>query len=242
MSDRTRIWLVRHGEIGSYLGDQGLTDCGQTQAREAGAKLTAELGDASVALLHAPSVRARETAEVLGASMRDRGVDLDDPAPHPGFRNFAALIDGQVSPHDDIRVAITSARARPEWRPAHPRDWEHDADRFATIHDGGGDPITWWLTQPTLSYEPPSLVVRRFWRAMAALARRRVSHVVVCTHSGPIRAVAAHAVQHDPGEPLHLEWVAARLSGGRAGDPAQVTYRGVTVALSIPTLEEPTWD
>lgn len=237
----TRVWLVRHGEIGSYEGDNGLTERGVAQAEAAATRLAEQLGGGAAELLHAGSVRARETARHLGRALRARGVEVPDPVHDAGFANFASFTAGEITPHDQIRVAIVAARERPGWRPPHPADWEHDADRFATIHDGGGDPITWWLTQPTLSYEPPSRVVRRFWRAMAGLAEREVEHAIVCTHSGCIRAVAAHAVQHDPGEPVHLEAVEVRLGGHRPGDPAEVRYRGVSVAMSVPALEEPAW-
>lgn len=237
----TRVWLVRHGEIASYEGDNGLTERGVAQAEAAAERLAAQLGGGCVDLRHAGSVRARETALHLGGALRARGVRAPEAVADPGFANFALFTDGSVTPHDQIRAAIVAARRRPDWRPSNPADWEHDADRFATIHDGGGDPITWWLTQPTLSYEPPSRVVRRFWRAMAALTERGVAQAIVCTHSGCIRAVAAHAVQHDPGEPDHLEAVEVRLSGPRPGDPAEVAYRGTTVALSVPVLEEPEW-
>lgn len=242
MSGATRVWLVRHGEIGSYEGDHGLTERGVAQAEAAAERLAEQLdGAASVALLHAGSVRARETAVHLGGALCARGFALGEPTPDSGFDNFACHVDGTVRPHDDIRAAIVAARRRPDWHPDQLADWEHDADRFATIHDGGDDPITWWLTQPTLSYEPPARVVRRFWRAMAALVRDGVRHAVVCTHSGCIRAVAAHAVQHDPGEPRHLESAQVRLEGHRPGDRAELRYRGVAVSLAVPVLEEPAW-
>jgi len=241
VSAGTTIWLVRHGEIGSYRGDHGLTLRGEGQARAAGAELAERLDADPVTLLHASSARATETALHVGAALRAANVRLDGPARDPAFDNFGVLVDGVVREHDALRVAIVAARERPDWPPEHPADWEHEGQRFAEIHEGGGDPITWWLTQPTLAYEPAARVVRRFWRGMAALARAGRSRVVVCTHSGPIRAVAAQAIQHDPGEPDHLEHAEITLGGGAAGDPATLRYRKHSVSFSIPTLEEPTW-
>jgi hypothetical protein len=65
--------------------------------------------------------------------------------------------------------------------------------------------------------------------------------VIVGTHSGPIRAIAAHALGEDAGEPDHLEHVHVRVGGHSAGAPAELTYRGRTAALAIPRTEEPAW-
>jgi broad specificity phosphatase PhoE len=235
----TRAWLVRHAEVVSYEGDHGLTDRGVAQAQAAAPALAARLGSAPVALRHADSGRARETAQHLGDALRAHGTDLAAPVVDPGFDNFSTLVAGAVRRHDAMRPAL--AQAREQQRPGPPADWEHEAERFAAIHDGGGDPITWWLTQPTLTLEPAARVVRRFWRALAALAREDAGDVVVCTHSGPMRALAAYALQHDPGEPEHVETLEVRLAGHRAGDSAELRFRGHTVALTVPALEEPAW-
>ena len=41
--------------------------------------------------------------------------------------------------------------------------WLVEVDRFWGIQQGGGDPITHWLTMPMLYFEPPVACVRRFW-------------------------------------------------------------------------------
>ncbi|MBM4363660.1 MAG: histidine phosphatase family protein [Deltaproteobacteria bacterium] len=237
----TEVWLLRHGEIASYVGDNGLTARGEQQAREAAARIAAELAAPSVELLHATSVRALETARCLGEDLRAHDVAVDGPAPDPGFDNLRVVIDGEVRPHDDLRAAIVHRRAEEGWPPSHRRDWEHEAHRFASIHDGGGDPIQWWLTQPTLAYEPPGIVVRRFWRALAALAERGAERVVACSHSGCLRALAAQAAGRDLGEPAHLEAVRVSLAGGLTGDAARLEYRGEIVELAVPSLAEPAW-
>jgi broad specificity phosphatase PhoE len=233
-----RVWLVRHGEVTSYLGDHGLTDRGAAQAREAAAALAPALGtDAEVDLRHATSARASGTAEVLGAALRGAGVRLSAPNPDPGFDNFRVDLGGQVRPHDAMRLALAGA---PDGD-GPPPTWRAEGTRFARIHDGGGDPITWWLTQPTLAYEPAAHVVRRFWRALGDVAAAGTAETVVCTHSGPMRALAAQALGRDPGEPEHLEHVEVRMSGAHAGAAAQLSYRGHTVPLALPRLEEPAW-
>lgn len=229
----SEVWLVRHGEVASYMGDHGLTERGAAQARAAAAELASELPGA-VALRHAPSGRARGTAEVLGSALAGLGVTVEDQGADPGFENFRAAVDDVAGPHDRMRPALAEIRGEDDATlPA----WAREVARFADIHDGGGDPIEWWLTTPTLALEPASLVVRRFWRALAALAEAGAERTIVCTHSGPMRALAAHAIGLDPGEPLHLERVRVRLDGGTA----TVSYRGQHVHMIAPHLKEPTW-
>ena len=62
----------------------------------------------------------------------------------------------------------------------------------------GGDPIGFWLTTPLLGFEPPAVVVRRYWRTIAAVAGDTLT--VVAAHSGPMRALVAHAFARDLGE------------------------------------------
>jgi broad specificity phosphatase PhoE len=237
----TEVWLLRHGEIASYEGDNGLTARGREQAAAAAERIAAELPRPTLELLHATSVRATETAHALTAALMPLGIRVDGPRPDPGFDNFAVAIDGEARPHDELRERIVEARGSAAWPPSHPLDWQREAHRFAYIHDGGGDPIQWWLTQPTLAYEPPGRVVRRFWRALARLAQDGARNVIVCSHSGCLRALAAEAAGRDLGEPAHLEAVRVSLGGARTGDPARLSYRGETIELAVPTLTEPTW-
>lgn len=242
MSWVAEVWLVRHGEVRSYLGDHVLTDRGIAQARAAAPALAEDLQvepPGRVELRHAPTGRAAGTAEHLGTALRDAAVPISVPSVDAGFDNFRVDVDGTVLPHDAMRPAL----AEPDLRHADgpPPAWRAEGDRFAAIHDGGGDPITWWLTQPTLAYEPAAHVVRRFWRALAALAGDGVARTIVCTHSGPMRALAAQAAGRDLGEPDHLERVVVRLAGARAGHRAQLSYRGEVIDLTLPRLEEPAW-
>jgi len=56
-----------------------------------------------------------------------------------------------------------------------------------------------------------------------------------------MRALAAQALGRDLGEPEHLERVVVRLAGADPGALARLSYRGQTIDLVIPRLEEPTW-
>lgn len=238
MSSPADIWLLRHGEVRSYEGDQGLSERGIAQARAAAAELAGALPGGPVELRHAPSGRATGTAEHLRAALREHGVDVCAPIADAGFENFRVEIDGELGPHDRMRPALARVAGSPS-EPVAP--WALEMGRFTAIHDGGGDPIGWWLTQPTLSLEPAAVVVRRFWRALRAAAAGSGRRIVVCTHSGPMRALAAHALGRDPGEPEHLEPVVVKVAEPAAGARAELTYRGETIWLAIPRLEEPAW-
>jgi broad specificity phosphatase PhoE len=225
------VRLLRHGETSSYSGDLGLSDRGRAQAREAAAGLAAERPGA-VALRHAPSVRAAVTAEVLAEDLRAAGTAVEGPHPDPGFANFAVAVDGEVREQAEVFGEYAEAAGTPlDQLPG----WLADLARFREVHVSGGDPIELWLTTPLLGFEPPAVAVRRYWRAIRAAAGDAL--VVVAAHSGPMRALAAHAFGRDLGEPDNLEAVVVHLEDGRA----RVGYRGETAALAVPDLAEPRW-
>jgi len=223
--------LLRHGETAGYEGDLGLSDRGQAQAGEAAAALAAE-APAALRLLHAPSVRARVTAEVLSGDLGAAGVAVDGPRPEPGFANFAVAAGGEVREQAEVFGEYAGAARTPlEELPG----WLADLARFRAVHVSGGDPIAFWLTTPLLGFEPPAVAVRRYWRAIAAVADDALT--VVAAHSGPMRALVAHAFARDLGEPDHLESVAIHVEGGRA----RVAFRGETAEIAVPDLAEPRW-
>lgn len=220
---------MRHGETSGYGGDLGLSERGEAQARGAAAELAAGLGG-PVTLRHAPSVRARVTAEVLAADLAAAGATVAGPHADAGFANFAVAAGGDVREQAEVFGELTGA-VPPDPVPG----WLADVARFQAVHVSGGDPIGLWLTTPLLGFEPPAVAVRRYWRAMVAVASEELT--VVAAHSGPMRALAAHAFGRDLGEPEHLEPVAVTL--GDAG--AEVAYRGETATVAIPHLAEPAW-
>ena len=105
--------------------------------------------------------------------------------------------------------------------------WMVEMDRFWKIEAGGGDPITHWLNHAHAVLRagrhggPPLLAGHP--RAVAEHPGENL-RMFVCSHSGPIRAVATPAVGHDPGEPYNLEDVRIRVLADR--EHAIVTYRG----------------
>jgi broad specificity phosphatase PhoE len=218
------IRLLRHGETAGYEGDLGLSDRGQTQAREAAATLVAE-AHGEVRVLHAPSVRARLTAEVLAEQLGTTA------RVERGFANFAVAAGGEVREQAEVFGEYAAASRSLDELPG----WLADVARFREIHVTGGDPIAFWLHTPLLGFEPPAVAVRRYWRAIAAVAGDRLT--VVAAHSGPMRALVAHAFHEDLGEPANLEAVAIHVEGGRG----RVGYRERTADLAVPEPAEPTW-
>ena len=225
------IRLLRHGETAGYHGDLGLSDRGREQARSAAAALAAE-AHGEVTLLHAPSVRARVTAEVLAADLAATGVQVAGPRAERGFANFTVVADGDVREQAEVFGEYAGAEPRPlDELPG----WLADLARFRTVHESGGDPIELWMKVPLLGFEPPAVAVRRYWRAIRALPDARLT--VVAAHSGPMRALVAHAFGRDLGEPDNLETVAIH----RDGDHARVDFRGERAAIAVPDPEEPAW-
>ena len=225
------IRLLRHGEAAGYAGDLGLSDRGREQAREAATALAAGAHGA-LALLHAPSARARVTAEVLAQDLGAAGVDVDGPRAERGFANFTVAAGGEVWEQAEAFGEYAGAAGTPlEELPG----WLADLARFRTVHVGGGDPIALWMTTPLLGFEPPAVAVRRHWRAMLALPAAPLT--VVAAHSGPMRALVAHAFARDLGEPENLEAVDVHLDGDRA----RVGYRGETAEIGLPDPDEPAW-
>jgi broad specificity phosphatase PhoE len=220
----SELRLLRHGETAGYEGDLGLSDRGREQAREAAAALAAEAHGA-VRVLHAPSVRARLTAEVLAERL---GTTT---SPERGFANFTVAAGGEVREQAEVFGEHAGERRPLEELPG----WLADLAHFRAVHVSGGDPIALWLTTPLLGFEPPAVAVRRYWRAIMACADDTLT--VVAAHSGPMRALAAHAFKRDLGEPDNLEAIAIDVEEERA----RVTYRAETADIAVPDLAEPRW-
>lgn len=235
------IYLVRHGETQGYSSESGLTPLGSWQAHRRGQEIARRITDGmQVELLCAPTNRARQTGEHLRRGLVDN-VELFGRSPQIGalhedqnFRNF------EVRTPDGPRDVTSAYRQYQREMERFERvglgerpGWLVDVDRFWGIQQGGGDPITHWLTMPMLSFEPPVECVKRFWRGiLTARERTEARTIVVATHSGPIRAFATAAMGYDPGEPFNTEFVRIRLVAGASG--ALVLYRNRVQEVSIP--------
>ena len=114
-------------------------------------------------------------------------------------------------------------------------------DRFYNIQAAGGDPITYWLHQPTHYFEPPIAVVRRHWQGIvesSARARRTCGCTSAATRdrsapSPPPRSATTPASRYN------VEDVRIRVFEDR--EHAIVTYRGRGVEIEIPTTVTASW-
>lgn len=252
------IQLVRHGQTETYARDAGLTELGQEQSRTYARDLAAELADGDVIrLVCAPAARAARTADEVCRSLReDAQVRVLGPEVMREFQNF------QIRTPSGLRdVTQISSEEREEAArlgqdgPANGPHWLFELHQFHSKRSKDGDAIEHWLKSPLLSFEPPALVVRRFW-----LGARRVvgeppggpggspptgnqrRRIVCCTHSGPMRAFAAWALGRDLGEPDHVERVTIQVDHDLRR--ARVTYRDASHVVPVPPDGEPPawWD
>jgi len=250
IASSTDVRLIRHGQTQGYISDSALTALGRWQAHRKGQDLAKGMADGSMArVVHADTARAAETAVALVEGLRQavarygiHDVAIEDPCPVDGFRNFQAWFNGREL---DITAAFQEFANLLEGYERHGGGdrpgWMVEMDRIYRIQFAGGDPITSWLTNPTHYIEPPAYVVRRYWQAMLDELDRLPlgGRLFVCGHSAPLRAVAASAVGHDPGEPHNVEDVRIRVYADR--EHATLTYRGRAVEIEIPTLVTPSW-
>ena len=237
----TDVYLVRHGETQGYSSESGLTPLGSWQSHRRGQEIARRVQTGQrVAVACAPTSRARQTAEHLRRGLSDnlvlfgRDAQIGQVTAAAEFRNFAVATP--QGPRDVTAAFRLYHREMERYeriglgeRPG----WLVEIDRFWAVQQGGGDPITHWLTMPLLYFEPPVSCVRRFWSGVLRLQREAAgATMVVATHSGPIRAFATWAMGYDPGEPFNAEFVRVRLIEG--GVTALVLYRNRVQEVRIP--------
>ncbi len=244
MSDADyEVVLLRHGETVGYDGDLGLTQRGEQQARDRGTALGAEIKPGTtVRLPHARTARAIATAVTVRAALVEAldgaqvdGTEIGALYPEPWFDNLRYSLHGQGVDTSDAVVA------RLAWT-GEPPDWVREYDRFDSDYRAtaaAGNPIEYWLHNPTLYFEPPHVAAHRMWRGITAAGRDRPEQllVLVATHSAPMRAFVATALGADPGEPHNLEDVRIRV---RSDATATITFRGHVIATRIPP-QLPPW-
>jgi len=252
---RNDVYLIRHGETQGYSTDSGLTPQGAWQAHSYGHTLARRIKDGeTVVLRHAATSRATETAQQIhrglldGLAQYEKTITVLEPEPAEEFRNFQFVAPDGLK---DVTAAFrqyhallegferSAARDRPQW--------VVEMDRFWRTQQGGGDPIQHWLTIPLLHFEPPSMVVRRFWAGINRLAAEHPgARLAIATHSGCIRAFAVNALGYDPGEPYNIEHVRVKLLADAEntvnGRDATVAYRNRVQEVKVPAIDElPTW-
>jgi broad specificity phosphatase PhoE len=237
----TDVYLVRHGETQGYSSESGLTPLGSWQAHRRGQEIARRVMPGHrVVMACAPTNRARQTAEHLRRGLIDnmtlfgRDAEVGEVTGRAEFRNFSVATP--AGPRDVTaafrlyhremeRYERTGLGERPGWLV--------EVDRFWGVQQGGGDPITHWLTMPLVYFEPPVSCVRRFWAGILDIQRETSGNtMVVATHSGPIRAFATWAMGYDVGEPFNAEFVRVRLIEG--GVTALVLYRNRVQEVRVP--------
>jgi len=244
------VYLIRHGETQGYSTEAGLTPAGTWQAHTYGHNASKRVSDGeTIVIRHADTNRAGQTAANIhrglldGLAMFEKGVKVFEPAPMEEFRNFGVATPEGIK---DITSAFRHYYATLEEfertalgdRPM----WLVEVDRFWRTQTGGSDPIQHWLTVPMMHFEPPALVVRRFWQGIRRLAEEFPgARLLISTHSGPIRAFAITAFGYDPGEPYNAEHVRIKLKVG--GREALVSYRNRVQEIHVPEIDSlPTWE
>ena len=240
------VYLIRHGETQGYSSESGLTPLGAWQAHRRGQELARRVLDGQkVEIACAPTNRARQTAEHARRGLLDNiqlfgraNTEVGELHDDMNFRNFG------VATPQGVRDVTSAFRVYQRELEKYERiglgerpGWLVEVDRFWGIQQGGGDPITHWLTMPMLYFEPPVTAVRRFWRGIVELYQNtQARHLLVATHSGPIRAFATTVMGYDPGEPFNTEFVRIRIIDG--GATCLVMYRNRVQEFPIPDLAD----
>ena len=245
----TDVYFVRHGETQGYSSESGLTPLGSWQAHRRGQELARRVMTGhTVRMACADTNRARQTAEHIrrglldGMALFGRTATVGEIVAYREFQNFAvATPEGLRDVTSAFRMYAQELEAFERTSLGERPGWLVEVDRFWKIQQGGGDPITHWLTMPMLHFEPPVSAVRRFWSGLLRIHRETPGNsVVVATHSGPIRAFATWAMGYDPGEPFNTEFVRVRLIEG--GVTALVLYRNRVQEVHVPDLDGlPDW-
>ena len=243
------VYLIRHGETQGYSTESGLTPAGNWQAHTYGHTVAKRVrAGETVVVRNADTNRARETAQNVtrglhdGLSMFEKDVTVVETEPMEEFRNFGvATPDGIRDVTGAFRQYYTTLEDFERTALGDRPMWLVEVDRFWRTQQGGADPIQHWLQIPMFHFEPPAMCIRRFWQGIHRLAAEHPgSRMMVCTHSGPIRAFAISALGYDPGEPYNTEHVRVKLYEG--GTEATVAYRNRVQEINVPQIETlPSW-
>jgi broad specificity phosphatase PhoE len=230
------VHLVRHGQTASYERDAGLTDLGRRQASARARALAEIVTDGErVGVAHAPTERARHTAEVMrsellaAARASGRSVSTDPLRAEPGFANLTVSVDGQAWEPTQIRAEHRRLAAE-----ADQPGWVAEASRFWEADEAPGGGMRFWLTTPLLWHESPASVVHRTLLSASryACADAAPDRLLVTTHAACLRALVAWAAGADQGEPDNAEEVTLMLL---AGNHVSVSFRGQTWRARFPS-------
>lgn len=234
--------LIRHGQTQGYTVDGGLTPLGALQARRRGWEISREIqAGEKVVLVAAETKRALRTAEFVlggiedGLASQGKKANITGPEFVDELQNFLVqLPTGLKDPTQAGREYQAALERR--GRDGVPL-WVEEMGRFWGRQQAGADPIEYWMTFPLAHFEPPAVVVRRYWSGLIRLSKERkdVDRLVCAVHSGPMRAFATTALGRDLGEPSNTEEVRVRLD--RDLSEAEISYRGHDRKVEIPPFD-----
>jgi broad specificity phosphatase PhoE len=216
------VHLVRHGRVASHRGDVPLTDEGLAEIERAGKRLARQLEPGErVHVLYSPTLRSRDTAGVLYATLlravaADEGVELSPPAEEWAIRNPDVFVAGRrvemVSTAEALAAQIPETGLTAEQIDALPfyREFFRHPDR-----------IGYWVADPNPPGETSEAVARRVMSyaiSLSDLPRDRLWRFICVTHSPIMRAVlCCYLLPEDPGEPEWVESIDLRIeSDGKA--------------------------
>jgi broad specificity phosphatase PhoE len=204
-----KVHWVRHGEIASHRGNVPLTESGLAQARERGRLLAEDLSPGeSVHFMHAPTLRTRQTAEEIRASIAEtlspgEGIDLLDVREQGAIRNPDLYVAGQrvemVSSAEALAEQLSAPHVDPATVSKHP---------FFSGFWAAPDRIGYWVEHPDPPGEDAVAVARRqmtFAMSLPEARGDRPVRYVLSTHSPVLRAILLAYLSEDPGEPGYLE-------------------------------------
>lgn len=210
-----------------------MTDEGVAQARERGRLLAEDLSPGEIVhFMHAPTLRTRQTVEVIRASMAealgpDGDADLLEVSEQWAIRNPDLYVAGQrvemVSTAETLAEQLCASPVDPETLSEHPffREFWASADR-----------IRYWVEHPDPPGEDTVAVARRqmtFAMSLADRPENRPVRYILSTHSPVQRAILSCYAGEDPGEPGYLEPIDLILLEN--GSP-ELRFRGLRTYLS----------
>ena len=185
-----------------------------------------------VHFMHAPTLRTRQTAEEIRASMDEAlgpGGDakLLEVSEQWAIRNPDLYVAGQrvemVSSADALAEQLSAPPVGAEALSEHPffREFWASPDR-----------IGYWVEHPDPPGEDTAAVARRQMTFAMSLPERpgnKPIRYILSTHSPVLRAILLCYTGEDPGEPDYLEPIDLILSGNRS---SELRFRGLRTFLS----------
>jgi broad specificity phosphatase PhoE len=192
--------LLRHGEVDSHQGDVPLTRTGRGQAERAGRRL-AQLAARRVWIFAGPTLRAQQTGLLVlhGLTGANPASKATGPTVTPALRNPDLYLAGH-------RVDMVSTAAAFAAQLSGTTEEQVTRINFYANFLTSADRIGYWLHHDNPPGDTVAAVATRVHRFAASLGDAgRVDLVIGITQSPVLRALAAHYLGKDPGEPDYLD-------------------------------------